>query len=152
MSEGFPGQLMRLALAADHAGFPLKEALKQWLESRGHRVDDLGTDSTASSDYPDFARKVAQVVGAGKAERGILLCGSGIGMCMVANKVRGVRATVLRDENDARLSREHNDANVACLGGRVTDLQRAQQLIELFLTTAFAGGRHTRRVGKIDAP
>lgn len=141
---------MRIALASDHAGFSLKERLRSKLEADGYDILDCGTFSDERADYPDWGRKAAAEVGKKRADLAIVVCGSGIGMCMVANKVRGVRAAVLRDAEDARFSREHNDANVACLGERVTDPAVALQLIELFLKTPFAGGRHESRVAKIE--
>lgn len=141
---------MKIAIGADHAGFQLKESLKVALKEAGHDVVDAGCPSEERCDYPDYARKVAQAVAQGKAERGVLVCGSGIGMCMSANKVKGIRAAVLRMEEDARLSREHNDANIACLGGRLTRPQEAQKLLSIFLKTPFEGGRHVPRVQKIE--
>lgn len=140
---------MNIAIGADHAGFLLKQHLMLALRALGHFVTDLGTDSAASVDYPDFAVRVAEAVAAGAAERGVLVCGSGIGMCMAANRVPGVRAAVLRSPDDARLSREHNDANIACFGERLTPAPTAEQLLALWLQTPFAGGRHVRRVEKI---
>lgn len=140
---------MKIAIAADHAGFTLKETLRQHLISQGHQVVDFGCDSTESVDYPDFAAKVAEAVSEQQAERGVLVCGSGIGMCMAANRFGGVRAAVLRSFDDARLSRLHNDSNVACLGGRVTATAQAKELLETFLKTPFEGGRHQKRIQKI---
>lgn len=141
----------KIAIGADHAGFELKEHVKSYLQSKGYEVLDFGTSSKERSDYPDFASKAAKAVAEGKADRGVLVCGSGIGMCMVANKVKGVRAAVLRSFDDARLSREHNDANVACLGGRISATHQAESLLETFLNTAFEGGRHSARVQKIES-
>lgn len=141
---------MKIAIGADHAGFHLKEDLKNFLKKCGHEVIDFGTDSEERTDYPDYAQKVAHAVSGKKAERGVLVCGSGIGMCMSANRIKGVRAVVLRIEEDAKLSREHNDANVACLGGRISDLAKAKSLLEIFLKTSFEGGRHIQRIQKID--
>jgi ribose 5-phosphate isomerase B len=140
-----------IALGADHAGFPLKEDVKAWLAARGHQVLDFGTDSAQSVDYPDYALPVADAVSRGAAARGVLVCGTGIGMAMAANKVPGVRAAVCADPQTARLSREHNDANVLALGGRLTGRAAALEIVETWLTTDFAGGRHTRRVEKIAA-
>ncbi|MBI2346497.1 MAG: ribose 5-phosphate isomerase B [Deltaproteobacteria bacterium] len=139
-----------IALGADHAGFPLKEALVKHARAKGLDVIDLGTDSTEPVDYPDLAARVAEAVASGRASRGVLVCGSAIGMCIAANRYRKIRAAALRDEFDARMSREHNDANVACFGARVTPEQESKRLLDLWLATAFAGGRHARRVGKID--
>jgi ribose 5-phosphate isomerase B len=140
---------MRIALGADHAGYDLKEKLKAYLQARGDAVEDCGTTSTASCDYPDFARAVAARVASGGAERGILICGTGIGMSMAANKIPGVRAAKVNSELEAQLSREHNDANVLTLGGRILGDEQAKRIVELWLATPFAGGRHQRRVDKI---
>ncbi len=142
---------MKIAIAADHAGYELKTHLARWLTTHGFEVVDLGTDSTASVDYPHFAQQVAQRVTAGEAERGVLVCGSGIGMAMAANRFDGARAAVLRIASDAVLSREHNNANIACFGGRVTPATDAVALLEQWLATDFAGGRHERRVQQLDA-
>jgi ribose 5-phosphate isomerase B len=140
---------MRIALGADHAGFQLKQEIRRELDARGIRYTDFGTDSPESVDYPDFAEKVGQAVASGEFDRGILFCGSGIGMAIAANKIAGVRAAAVFDAEAARLAREHNDANVLSLGGRVTPADKAQQIIDAFLDTPFAGGRHQRRVDKI---
>ena len=141
---------MKIALASDHAGFLLKEALRAHLEDRAHTVIDCGTHSEERSDYPDYAKVAARTVATGDAERAFLVCGSGIGMCIVANRFKGVRAVVLHDRYDAEMSRMHNDANVACLGSRATSLAAAIELVDVFLATAFEGGRHEDRVKKID--
>ena len=138
-----------IALGADHAGFPLKEDVKAWLTAHGHRVVDLGTHSTHSVDYPDYAAAVAEAVRTGQAERGLLVCGTGIGMAIAANKVPGVRAAVAADVATARIGREHNDTNVLALGGRVTGRDAAIAIVRAWLKTAFAGGRHTGRVEKL---
>ncbi|HEV8474191.1 MAG TPA: ribose 5-phosphate isomerase B [Methylomirabilota bacterium] len=138
-----------IALGADHAGFVLKQTLKSWLTARGHLVFDFGTHSTESVDYPDFAAAVAAAIREGRAERGVLVCGSGIGMAIAANKVPGVRAAVAGDADTARLSREHNDTNVLALGARLTAAADAERIVEAWLGTAFAGGRHARRVDKL---
>ncbi len=140
-----------IALGADHAGFPLKENLKAWLTAQGHRVRDFGTDSAQAVDYPDYAALVAAAVTSGSAARGVLVCGSGIGMAIAANKVAGVRAASCGDLDAARLSREHNDANVLTLGARVVGPEVAVAIVETWLRTDFAGGRHARRVGKVMA-
>lgn len=142
---------MRVALGADHAGVHLKDALRSLLESRGIVALDLGTTDQASVDYPDFAARVARAVAAGSADRGILVCGTGLGMAIAANKVDGVRAAPVVDVESARLAREHNDANVLALGARVTPPEIAQQIVSTFLDTPFAGGRHQRRLEKIAA-
>lgn len=141
---------MHIAIGADHAGYPLKEQLAQWLRAAGHTVQDCGTASTDSVDYPRFAAQVAQAVQQRHAQRGVLVCGSGIGMAMAANRYAGVRAVVIRSTQDAQLSREHNDANVACFGGRITAANDAVPLLDLWLHTDFAGGRHQRRVEQMD--
>jgi ribose 5-phosphate isomerase B len=138
-----------VALGADHAGFELKESLKAWLIDRGCEVTDLGTHSTESVDYPDYAAAVAQAVADGKAQRGVLVCGTGIGMAVAANKAAGVRAALCGDLYTARMSREHNDANVLCLGGRLTGREMAADILRMWLETEFAGGRHARRLEKI---
>jgi ribose 5-phosphate isomerase B len=140
-----------VALGADHAGFPLKEDLKTWLISRGYDVVDLGTQSAESVDYPDFAVEVGNAVVAGKADRGVLVCGTGIGMSMAANKVPGIRAAACSDAYTARMSREHNDANVLALGARITSREAAIEIVEIWLAAEFTGGRHARRVDKIVA-
>ena len=137
---------MRIVIGSDHAGFDLKEALRQWLHNAGHEVIDVGTDSDASCDYPVFGAAVAREVAAGDAGRGVAVCGSGIGICMAANKIPGVRAAVLRTAEDAEMSRRHNDANVACFGGRVTAIAEAERALGIFLNTDFEGERHARRV------
>ena len=142
---------MRIAIGADHAGVALKEHVKQVLTARGIAFEDVGTLTTESVDYPDFAAKVARKVASGEFDRGILTCGSGIGMAIAANKVAGIRAASIQDEDSARLSREHNDINVLTLGERQTDTNTARRIVELFLDTPFAGGRHQRRVDKINA-
>ncbi|HVC18866.1 MAG TPA: ribose 5-phosphate isomerase B [Vicinamibacterales bacterium] len=141
---------MRIALGADHAGVDLKDAIRQVLEDRGLAVEDLGTVSHESVDYPDFAVQVAVAVASGRSDRGILVCGTGIGMAIAANKVAGIRAAVVGDLESARLCREHNDANVLAIGARVTPVDRALAIVALFLDTAFEGGRHQRRVDKIN--
>jgi ribose 5-phosphate isomerase B len=142
---------MRIALGADHAGVHLKADIKKFLDERGVSYTDLGTNTTDSVDYPDFAEAVAHAVADGSHDRGLLFCGSGIGMAMAANKVPGVRAASVVDDVSTRLSREHNDANVLALGERMTPPETARQLVATFLDTPFAGGRHQRRVDKISA-
>lgn len=140
-----------VALAADHAGYELKEYLKEFLLAGGYAVRDLGTDSSAPVDYPDFARAVGQAVANGAAWRGIVVDGAGVGSAMAANKVPGVRAAACADRGTARNSREHNDANVLALGARLLHAEEARELVALWLETEFAGGRHQRRVEKIAA-
>lgn len=141
----------RIALAADHGGYTLKENLKPFLQKRGYQVDDCGTHSPDSVDYPDFAYAVAKKVSDGEAWRGIIIDGAGIGSCMAANKVPGVRAAMCYDHATALNSREHNDANVLTLGAGMIDAALAQQIVLTWLNTTFAGGRHARRVDKIMA-
>ncbi len=140
---------MKLAIGADHAGYAAKEHLKRWLLERGHDVNDLGTHGTAVVDYPDFASRVGRAVAAGEAPLGLLLCGSGIGMSIAANKVPGIRAAHCTDCYQARVARQHNDANVLCLGARVSGLGVMEDALEAFLGHAFEGGRHAARVEKI---
>lgn len=142
---------MKIALGADHAGFELKEKIKQKLTANGVAIDDRGTHSTHSCDYPDFARAVGEEVAAHGADLGILVCGTGIGMSIAANKVPGVRAAKVDTEQEAELSREHNDANVLALGARVIDDDAALKIVDTWIATQFAGGRHERRVEKIAA-
>lgn len=141
---------MRIAVGADHAGFSLKEHLRGVLAADGHEVEDLGTHSVESTDYPDYAASVAAAVAAGRAERGLLVCGSGVGMAMGANRHRGVRAVAANDLYTARMARAHNDANVLALGSRIVAAALAEQILEVFLATPFEGGRHERRVEKLD--
>jgi ribose 5-phosphate isomerase B len=140
---------MRIAIGSDHAGFELKQHLVGVLRGRGHDIDDLGTDSTEPVDYPEFCAAVARAVVKGEAERGIVLGGSGQGEQMVANKVRGARAALCNDLYTARLSRQHNDANVLSMGGRIVAFGLADEIVELWLTTEFEGGRHVRRLEQI---
>jgi ribose 5-phosphate isomerase B len=140
---------MRIAVASDHAGFGLKRRLAELLAAAGHDVVDVGTDSDASTDYPLFAEPAARMVAAGEAERGVLVCGSGVGVSIVANKVDGVRAVNAHDADEARMARRHNDANVVALSGARLDVERAEAIVSAFLATGFDGGRHERRVGLI---
>jgi ribose 5-phosphate isomerase B len=140
---------MKIAIAADHAGFALKEKLRERLAGAGHQVVDFGADSAESCDYPDFAQPVAREVAQGRSDRGILVCSTGIGMAMAANKVAGVRAAPAQSADEVRLTREHNDVNVLTLGAKYLDEPHAAELIEIFLETDFAGGRHARRLAKI---
>jgi ribose 5-phosphate isomerase B len=142
---------VRIAIGADHAGFALKEHLKQTLARLGHAVDDHGTNSDAPTDYPPICFAVGRAVAEGRAERGIVLGGSGQGEQMAANKIAGVRAALCNDLYTARLSRQHNDANVLSMGGRIVAYGLADEILELWLTTAFEGGRHQRRVDQISA-
>jgi ribose 5-phosphate isomerase B len=140
---------MRIAVGADHAGFPLKEPVVNWLVERGYDVQDVGTFDQTSVDYPDYALKVAQSVAGGEAEYGLLFCGTGLGMAITANKVRGIRAVTCHEVSSARLARLHNDANVLTMGGRLVAPSLALEVIETFLGTAFEGGRHLQRLEKI---
>lgn len=140
-----------IALASDHAGFELKTALAGELRALGHDVLDLGTDNPDSVDYPDFAAALAAAISEGRSERGVLVCGTGIGIAMAANRHRGIRAAVCHDETSARLAREHNDANVLALGERLIGSEVAKGCLRTFLETEFEGGRHARRVAKIDS-
>jgi ribose 5-phosphate isomerase B len=140
---------MKIALGADHAGFELKQKVKDYLGKKGVEVNDIGTNSTDSVDYPDFARLVAHEVAQHRADYGVLVCGSGIGMSITANKVGGIRAANVSDEQDARLAREHNNANVLAIGARIIGDDKAMNIVDIFLNTQFAAGRHERRVEKI---
>lgn len=140
---------MKIAIGADHAGFSLKEKLRSQLAGEGHEVVDYGTNAESSCDYPDFAQPVARDVAAGRSDRGILVCSTGIGMAMAANKVDGVRAAPAMNEDEVHLTREHNDANVLTIGAKYVDEEQAMRMIHVFLETSFAGGRHARRVAKI---
>lgn len=142
---------MRIAIGADHAGFLLKEHFKETLVKLGHTVDDHGTGSEASVDYPPICIAVGRAVAAGLAERGIVLGGSGQGEQIAANKVAGVRAALCNDLYTARLSREHNDANILSMGGRIVAFGLADEILTLWLSTAFAGGRHQKRIDQISA-
>ncbi len=137
-------------LGSDHAGFALKEKLKTALDRLGVPWEDVGTGSEDSVDYPDFAHRVAEAVASGRFARGVLVCGTGIGVSIAANRHADVRAALACNEETARLSREHNDANVLALGGRTTDPELAERILEAWLNTPFTGGRHGRRVAKIE--
>ena len=143
---------MKIAMGSDHAGFELKEHVKGVLAAEGHEVVDVGTDSTESTDYPRFARPAAQLVADGEAEYGVLVCGSGVGVSITANKVPGVRAVNAHDTEEAEIARQHNDANVVTLSGRRTDPGDADAIVRAFLATDFEGGRHQRRVELIESP
>jgi ribose 5-phosphate isomerase B len=142
---------MRIALGADHAGYQLKDQIKLHLQQQGIDVRDEGTSSAESVDYPDYARAVAHDVSERRADLGVLVCGSGIGMAITANKVDGIRAANVGTEYEAQMSREHNNANVLALGARVVNADEAFRIIDKWLATPFAGGRHERRVEKIMA-
>lgn len=142
---------MKIALGSDHAGFALKQQLLDRLTADGHEVIDFGTSSDASTDYPDYAGAVARAVHGGTAERGVLVCSTGVGMSIAANKMPGIRAALAMNADEVRLTRAHNDANVLTLGARYFDASAASELIGVFLGTEFEGGRHERRVEKIAA-
>jgi ribose 5-phosphate isomerase B len=142
---------MQIALASDHGGFELKEALKVFLKSIGADPLDLGTDKEDPVDYPDMAIRVAEKISKGELEKGILICGTGIGMSIVANKFRGVRATLANDLYSSRFSREHTDSNILIIGGRVVGKDLAKEIVKIWLDTPFTGGRHKRRLEKIEA-
>lgn len=142
---------MKIAVGSDHAGFEAKTRIVEWLLRNGFEVMDKGTFSPESVDYPDFAKAVAESVAKGEAEQGILLCGSGVGVSIVANKVKGIRAALVFNEEIAHLSREHNDANVMCLPARFLAPERIEQCLRNWFSATFEGGRHARRVAKIEA-
>jgi ribose 5-phosphate isomerase B len=141
---------VRIAVGADHAGFALKERLRSRLVELGHEVADLGTHSEESTDYPDWAARVAAALVGGAAERGLLVCGTGVGMAIAANRRRGVRAVAASDLYTVRLAREHNDVNLLALGARIVAPALAESILDVFLDTSFARGRHERRVAKLD--
>ncbi len=140
---------MRVAIGCDHAGPEARDRIRARLASAGHQVVDCGTEGAASVDYPDFAERVARLVAGGDVERGILVCGTGIGMSIAANKVHGVRAAKCNDPEEARLARAHNDANVLCLGARIVDPSVIDRMVDAFVAGPFEGGRHERRVAKL---
>jgi len=142
---------MKLALGADHGGYELKGRIAEYLRALGHEVEDLGTFTEHSVDYPDLAAEVARRVSTAIVEAGILVCGTGQGMAMTANRFAGVRAAVVSDTFSARMSREHNDANVLCLGARVVGPGLAHEIVDAWLNARFEGGRHERRVARIEA-
>ena len=140
---------MKIAIGADHAGFVLKDQVRDALREAGHEVVDAGTDSAESTDYPDYADKVARDVVSGAADRGILVCSTGVGMSIAANKVHGIRAALAFNPDEVRLTRAHNDANILTIGARYTGADAAKEMVRVFLETPFEGGRHARRIGKI---
>jgi ribose 5-phosphate isomerase B len=139
----------RIALGADHAGFPIKETIRKFLENAGYTVDDQGTFSEQSVDYPDYGKAVGERVASNRDDLGIAVCGSGIGISIAANKVPGIRAGLAHDVLTARLAREHNDANVLALGGRIVNAAQAIEIVQSFLNATYAGGRHQLRIDKI---
>lgn len=142
---------MIIAIASDHGGFELKENIKKYLRERDIKIIDLGTDSEESVDYPIYGKACGEAVASGKADRGIVCCGTGIGISIAANKVKGVRCALCTDVNMAEMTRKHNDANMLALGGRTTELQTALDITAAWLDTEFEGGRHQRRVDMLDA-
>lgn len=140
---------MKVAIGSDHAGFDFKENIRQFLADQGIATEDIGTYSKESVDYPDYAQKVSALVQEGKADFGILVCSTGTGMCMAANKITGIRAAQAWIPDIARLSRQHNNANVLCLAGNFLERNTAQEIVKTFLNSSFDGGRHERRVGKM---
>ena len=142
---------MKIAIGSDHAGFEAKESLLVEIRHLGYEFDDVGTGSADSVDYPDFARAVAKAVAVGRAERGVLICGTGIGMSMAANKVKGIRAALCHDEFTAEMSRRHNNANVLCMGARILANAAMARILDAWLAAPFEGGKHERRLGIIAA-
>ncbi|WP_343528693.1 ribose 5-phosphate isomerase B [Sphingomonas sp.] len=142
---------MRIAIASDHAAVSLKTVLAEWLRGEGHEVLDLGTDGTASVDYPDFGRAVAEALADGRAERGVALCGSGIGISIAANRNPACRCALVSEPLSATLARQHNDANAIAMGARVIGEEMAKACLQAFLSTPFEGGRHQRRVDMLSA-
>lgn len=143
---------MRLAIASDHAAWELKALLADWLREQGHEVEDLGTNGPESVDYPDYGYKLGEAIADGRAERGIALCGSGIGISISVNRNPAARCALVSEPLSAKLSREHNDANVIAMGARLTGIDMAKACLTAFLTTEFAGDRHARRVDKLSNP
>ena len=141
---------MKIVVGSDHAGFELKEAVKAKLESEGYEIEDVGTYSTESTDYPKYGHAVGRKVAAGEADRGIAICGTGIGINISCNKVPGIRAALVTSVFQAEMTKAHNDANVLCLGARVTDQDLAFEMIDTWLGTEFEGGRHLRRISEIE--
>ena len=143
---------MRIAIASDHAAFDLKAELADWLKNQGHQVDDLGPHSPDSVDYPDYGYKLADAIASGRAEYGVALCGSGIGISIAVNRHPGCRCALISDNLSARLAREHNDANVIAMGARLIGVETAKDCLSAFLSTKFGGDRHRRRVDKLSSP
>ncbi|MBJ7440157.1 MAG: ribose 5-phosphate isomerase B [Sphingopyxis sp.] len=143
---------MRIAIASDHAAYELKAQLAEWLRDAGHEVEDLGTNGPESVDYPDFGYRLAESIADGRAERGVALCGSGIGISISVNRNPAARCALVSEPLSAKLSREHNDANVIAMGARLTGIDMAKACLDAFLATEFAGDRHARRVDKLSNP
>ncbi len=141
---------MKIAIGADHAGYMLKEQVKAFLKSKDIDFKDYGTFKIESCDYPEYAYKVGQAIVNGEADLGILICGTGIGMSITANKIKGIRAALVHDEQTAKLSRQHNDANVLCMGGRILEEDEALKIVDVWLNTSFEGGRHEKRLKLIN--
>jgi len=140
---------MRIALGCDHRGFKLKQAVMEFLQQSGYSYRDFGCYSTESVDYPDFAQKVGNAVASGEFDHGILICDTGIGMCIAANKIKGIRAALCHDTFTAKRARLHNDANILCLGGENIEVNEAREIVKTYLSTTFEGGRHVPRLNKI---
>ena len=143
--------MTKIAIGSDHAGFNLKNTIKKYLEEKGHEVKDFGTYSTDSCDYPIYAKAVANSVASGESEKGILCCGSGVGVSIVANKVKGIRAVLARESLTANLSRNHNDSNVLCLGERITGEALAFDIVDTWLASEYEGGRHQKRIDMMES-
>ncbi len=141
---------MKIAIGADHAGYMLKEQVKAFLKSKDIDFKDYGTFKIESCDYPEYAYKVGQAIVNGEADLGILICGTGIGMSITANKIKGIRAALVHNEQTAKLSRQHNDANVLCMGGRILEEEAALKIVDVWLNTSFEGGRHEKRLKLIN--
>lgn len=142
--------MKKVALSADHGGYQLKQEIFDYLKSKNYELIDLGTDSDESVDYPEYAAKAANCVLSGEADCAVIMCGSGIGISITANKFKGIRAALCHDSYTAKMCRLHNNANIMAMGGRITTIDRAKDMIDLFLETEFEGGRHQRRIDKID--
>jgi len=143
--------MMKIAIAADHGGFEMKQALIEYFSAKGLILQDLGTDSTASTDYPDFGDKMARHILSGQADLGILICGTGIGISISANRYRGIRAALLYSDQVAELAKQHNNANIIVFGGRTMSVEDAVKRSEIFLNAVYEGGRHQRRLDKLDS-
>lgn len=141
---------MKIVLASDHGGYDLKEEIKKHLTEKGYEIEDIGTHSKESVDYPKYGREAAEIVASGKADKGIICCGTGIGISLAANKVKGIRCAVVSDTFSAKMSRAHNNANMLSLGGRVVGTGLALEIVDIWLSTEFEGGRHERRVSQIE--